>query len=48
MNTIKLPKVTVAVQAEPWPAGHVARITSLCAVSNLPKQPRIIEAHICE
>ena len=48
MNTIKRPKVTVTVQADPLPEGHVARITSYRAVSSLPKQPRIIEAYICE
>ena len=46
MNTSTFPKITTVVQAKPWAAGHVARVTSYRTMSTEPKQPRIIESQV--
>lgn len=45
MNS-ELPIFTTIVEAEPWPANHVARITSSRITRKAPTQPRIIESRV--
>ncbi len=46
MTDVRLPKITLTVEAKPWPANHVARVTSFRPVSTRVRQPRIIEAQV--
>ena len=46
MTDVRFPKITLTVEAKPWPANHVARVTSFRPVSTRARQPRIIEAQV--
>lgn len=46
MKDIRFPNITLTVEAKPWPANHVARVTSFRPVSTRVRQPRIIEAQV--
>lgn len=46
MKDIQFPNITFTVEAKPWPANHVARVTSFRPVSTRVSQPRIIEAEV--
>lgn len=46
MKEIRFPNITVTVEAKPWPANHIARVTSFRPVSARVHQPRIIEAQV--
>ena len=46
MKDIRFPDITLTVEAKPWPANHVARVTSFRPVSTRVRQPRIIEAQV--
>ena len=48
MKDIRFPDITLTVEAKPWPANHVARVTSFRPISTRVRQPRIIEAQVLE
>ena len=43
---VDFPNITTTVYAKPWPAGHVARITSTRVTCGTPRKHKVIESYI--